>query len=68
MSDKTIDTIINKSGPNFSYISVVPYSDNKLIELVIGANYEHACAMRFNKSAVLELVVMLVEIANKMES
>lgn len=68
MTDKTINTIINGNGPCNSYLSVVPYNDNKSVELVIGANYSNACAMRFSKLDVLELAELLVELAKRMES
>ena len=68
MSNKTINTIINGEGPNCTYLSVVPYNNNKQVQLVIGANYENACAMWFDKSSILDLAELLLELAKRMES
>ncbi len=65
VTTRTINTVIDGSGPQHSYMSVEPVGTS--LNLVIGACYEDACACSFSKGGLGELIEILKEIHTAME-
>jgi hypothetical protein len=70
---RVIKTVINGNGPDFTLISVIPPTDPESslysvgVELVIGAWRQDACAHRFTKKGLAELIEILQDIHDALE-
>lgn len=60
----------DEHGPSCSYVSVVPCDgdEHKYVDIVVGARFQHRCASCFSKSALAELIAMLQDVHDAMES
>ena len=56
----------NGNGPNYTYVSIVPSSDNREVDLVIGAHFSACCASRFSKESLGEMIKILQEVQDAM--
>ena len=48
--------VIDGDGPCSIYLSVVPHTGGDVIDLVIGAKWENACAPALNKKGLGDLI------------
>lgn len=60
---KTIDAV----GPSGALVSIIPFENNKAINLVIGAKYRDAYAPSFSKEGLKELILILQEVHDALD-
>jgi hypothetical protein len=63
---KVVNRVIDGQGPDFSLMSVEPSYGVAVIELVIGAKFEHADACSLSKEGLKELIAILTDIHEAM--
>ena len=65
---KTVQTSLNGTGPFCTYLSVNTrgVENPNIVDIVIGASYDHRCASAFDKGSIKGLIDLLVDIHEAM--